>query len=77
MFLTKLRKCPNGRHQEDGARLFSEVSSVRTRGNGHQLKGRRLCLNMPDHFFRVSVTEQLHRFPQEVVDSPSSETRRS
>lgn len=76
-FLTKLYTCLKGRHREDGARLFSEVSSARTRGSGHQLKGRRLCLTVPGHFFRVSETEQLHRFPQEVVDSPSSETRES
>lgn len=40
-----------GRHQEDGARLFSEVSSARTRDNGHQLKDGRLRLNIPKPFF--------------------------
>ena len=48
------------------------MPSNRTRGNRHKLKHRRLWLNMKGHF-TVMVTEQWHRFPREVVESPSLE----
>lgn len=37
--------------KEDRARFFSVVPHNRTRGNGHQLKPSKFCLNIRKHFF--------------------------
>lgn len=51
----------------------SEQVVSRTKGNEHQLKHRRIHLNIMKLFFTMTVTEQLHRLPKEVVHSPTLE----
>jgi len=62
-----------GRCQEDEARLFSVVPSDRTTGKWHNLKLRKLHLNMRKNFFPLRVTEHWNRLPREIVECPSLE----
>jgi len=62
-----------GGGQEDGARLFPVVPSDRTRGNGHNLKQRKLQLKMRKNFFPLRVTEPWRRLLRGAVESSSLE----
>lgn len=70
---TSVYKHLKGGSKEDEARLFPSVPSDRTGDNGHKLKHKRSSSNIKEHFFPVRVTEHWHRFPREIVESPSLE----
>ena len=67
----------NGGCEEDGTRLFSLVSSDRTKDYGHKLERRRFSLNIRKHSFTVRVTNHGSRFLKETDESPSSEIFKS
>lgn len=50
---------------------------VRTRGNGHKQENQKFHLNNRKHFFTVRLTENWHRFAEEVAELPSSGSIRS
>jgi len=53
------------------------VPSTRTRSNRHKVKLGRFPLNIRKYFFAVGVTKHWHKFPVEVVESPSLEIFKS
>jgi len=59
--------------EDCGAKLFSMVSSDRTRGNGHKLKKKKLHLNTRNYFFIVRVVKHWNRLPREIVKTSSLE----
>jgi len=69
--LIPVYKYPTGGNEDKGARLFSVVSSDKTRGSGHKPKHGRFLLNITKHFFTVRVIKHRHRLPREAVESPS------
>lgn len=61
-----VHKYLKGGCKASGARLFSGVSSERTRVNGHILKHRKWHCNIRKNLCTVKVVRYWNRFPREV-----------
>ncbi|KAK4826739.1 LOW QUALITY PROTEIN: hypothetical protein QYF61_010992 [Mycteria americana] len=75
--LINMYKYRVGMSKEDGARLFSGVTTERLRGNGYKLKYRKFYLNIRKSLLTVRVMKHSNRFPGEVVASPSLEIHKT
>lgn len=61
------------RHSHDGAKLFSEVSGYRVRGNGHQLVHGEFWLDVRNKCFTMRVAKHWKRLPRDTLGSPPLE----
>lgn len=59
-----------------GARIFPELPSDRTSGNGHRPKHRSCYLNIRKHFVTVRVMQHWQRLLRQVVESPPLEIKK-
>lgn len=69
--LIHVYKYTKGECKMDGARLFSVMHSVRTKGDGHKLKHRMFSPNIRKQFFTMRVLEQWQKLSRELMESLS------